>query len=153
MYISRGNWYLWSVVHLCKRIAPLLKFSWNVSEIVHDYVDFFKEKWHRFRMTSSDKVYRKTAASVNNVIKWWCTICAKEMNNNYSNVIMSAIAYQITGVLIVCSTIYSGIDQGIHPNSASLDFVRGTHGSPVDSPHKGPVMRKMFQFDDVILIP
>ena len=25
--------------------------------------------------------------------------------------------------------------------------------SPVDSPHKGPVMRKMFPFDDVIMQP
>ena len=30
-------------------------------------------------------------------------------------------------------------------------FVRGIHRWPVNSPHKGPVTRKMFPFDDVIL--
>ena len=34
---------------------------------------------------------------------------------------------------------------------ASLAFVRGIHGWPVNSPHKGPVTRKMFPFDDVIM--
>ena len=37
-------------------------------------------------------------------------------------------------------------------SSASLAFVRGIHRWPVDSPHKGPVTRKMFPFDDVIMI-
>ena len=36
-------------------------------------------------------------------------------------------------------------------SSASLAFVRGIHWWPVDSPHKGPVTRKMFPFDDVIM--
>ena len=30
-------------------------------------------------------------------------------------------------------------------------FVRGIHRWPVNSPHKGPVTRKMFPFDDVIM--
>ena len=38
-----------------------------------------------------------------------------------------------------------------HQSSASLGFVRGIHRSPVNSPHKGPVTRKMFPFDDVIM--
>ena len=36
-------------------------------------------------------------------------------------------------------------------NSASLYFVRGIHRWPVNSPHKRPVRRKMFPFDDVIM--
>ena len=36
-------------------------------------------------------------------------------------------------------------------SSASLAFVRGIHRWPVNSPHKGPVTRKMFLFDDVIM--
>ena len=35
--------------------------------------------------------------------------------------------------------------------SASLAFVREIHRRPVNSPHKGPVTRKMFPFDDVIM--
>ena len=38
-------------------------------------------------------------------------------------------------------------------SSASMDFVRGIHRWPVNSPHKRPVTRKMFPFDDVIMIP
>ena len=38
-----------------------------------------------------------------------------------------------------------------HQSSASLAFVRGIHRWPVNSPHKRPVMRKMFPFDDVIM--
>ena len=38
-----------------------------------------------------------------------------------------------------------------HQSSASLAFVRGIHRWPLKSPHKGPVTRKMFLFDDVIM--
>ena len=58
---------------------------------------------------------------------------------------------QITNLTIVYSTIYSGADQRKHQSSASLAFVRGIHRRPVNSPHKGPVTRKMFPFDDVIM--
>ena len=36
-------------------------------------------------------------------------------------------------------------------NSASLALVSGRYRWLVDSPHKGPVTRKMFPFDDVIM--
>ena len=45
----------------------------------------------------------------------------------YSNVIMSAMASQITGVSIVCSSICFDADQRKHQSSASLAFVRGIH--------------------------
>ena len=61
------------------------------------------------------------------------------------------MASQITGVSSVCSTVCSGADQRKHQSSASLAFVRGLHRWPVDSPHTGPVTRKMFPFDDVIM--
>ena len=48
--------------------------------------------------------------------------------------------------------VYSGADQRKHQSSASLAFVLGIHRWPVKSPHKGPVTRKMFSFDDVIMI-
>ena len=69
----------------------------------------------------------------------------------YSDVITSATASQITCVSIVYSTVCSGADQIKHHSSASLAFVRGIHRRPVNSPHKGPVTRKMFPFDDVIM--
>ena len=61
------------------------------------------------------------------------------------------MASQITGLMIVYSSVYSGADQRKHKSSASLAFVRGIHRRPVNSPHKGPVTWKMFPFDDVIM--
>ena len=53
---------------------------------------------------------------------------------------------------IVYSTVYSDADQRKHESSVSLAFVRGIHRGPVNSPHKWPVTRKMFPFDDVIML-
>ena len=74
-------------------------------------------------------------------------------NKHFNVVIMSAMASQITGLTIIYSTVYSGVDQRKHQSSASLAFVRGIHRWPVNSPHKGPVTGKMFPFDDVIMEP
>ena len=70
---------------------------------------------------------------------------------HYNDVIMSAMTSQITGVSIVCSSVGSGADQRKYQSSASLAFVWGSHQWPVNSPHKWPVTRKMFPFDDVIM--
>ena len=72
-------------------------------------------------------------------------------SSHYCDVIMGAIASQITSLAIVYSTIYSDADQRKHQSSASLAFVRGIHRGPTNSPHKRPVTRKMFAFDDVIM--
>ena len=66
---------------------------------------------------------------------------------------MGTMASQITSLTIVYSIVYSGADQRKHQSSVSLAFVRGIHRGPVNSPHKLPVMRKMFPFDDVIMKP
>ena len=71
--------------------------------------------------------------------------------DHYDDVIMSAIASLITSLTIVYSTVYSDVDQRKHQSSASLAFVWVIHRGPVNSPHKWPVTRKMFPFDDVIM--
>ena len=71
--------------------------------------------------------------------------------HHYDDVIKGAMASQITSLTIVYSTVYSGADQSKHQSSASLAFVWGIHRGPVNSPHKWPVTRKMFPFDDVIM--
>ena len=71
---------------------------------------------------------------------------------HYGDVIMNTMASQITSLTIVYSTIYSGAVQRKHQSSASQAFVRWIHRGPVNSPHKWPVTRKMFPFDDVIMI-
>ena len=72
-------------------------------------------------------------------------------NTHYSDVIMGMMPSQITSLIIVYSTVYLGTDQRKHQSSASLAFVWGIHRGPVNSPHKWPVTRKMFPFDDVIM--
>ena len=67
------------------------------------------------------------------------------------NIIMGALASQITSLMIVYSNVYSGADQRKHQNSTSLAFVRGIHQWLVNSLRKWPVKWKMFPFDDVIM--
>ena len=78
--------------------------------------------------------------------------CIRHLKNYYNDVIMGTIASQITSLTIVYSIVYSDADQRKHQSSASLAFVRGIHRGPVNSPHKWPLTRKIFSFDDVIMI-
>ena len=71
---------------------------------------------------------------------------------HYDDVIMTMLASQITSLTVVYSIVYSGVNQRKHQSSASLAFVREIHRGPLNFPHKWPVTRKMFPFDDVIII-
>ena len=70
-------------------------------------------------------------------ISRYCGSCIKKCDFNipiavcthYSDVVMRATAFHITGVSIVCSTVCSGADQRKHQSSTSLAFVVGS--SPV----------------------
>ena len=64
---------------------------------------------------------------------------------------MRAMAYQITSLMILYSTIYSDEDQRKLQSSASLAFVLEIHQWQMNSPHKWPVMQKMFPVDDVTM--
>ena len=70
---------------------------------------------------------------------------------HYCDIIMSAMASPIISLTIVNSTVYSSTDERKYRSPASLAFVRGIHRWTVNSPHKGPVTRKLFPFDDVIM--
>ena len=70
---------------------------------------------------------------------------------HYSDVIIGAMASPITSFTIAYSTFYSGTDQRKHQSSVSLTSVRGIHRWPLNSRFKGPVTRKMYPFDDVIM--
>ena len=92
-------------------------------------------------------------------LAWWCNAmrsisalsppCGK---GHYGDVTMGTIASQITSLVIVFSTVHLDTDQRKHQSSASLAFVWGIHRGPVNSPHKWPVTRKIFPFDDVIMM-
>ena len=55
------------------------------------------------------------------------TNTCKTASVHYNDVIMGAMASQITGPTIVYSTVYSGADQRKYQSSASLAFVQGIH--------------------------
>ena len=84
---------------------------------------------------------------------WKLSNMIQFIQNHYNGAIVAAMASQnqITDVLVVCSNVCSSTDQRKHRSSASRAFMKGIHRWPVDSPHKGPVTRKMFPFDDAIL--
>ena len=77
----------------------------------------------------------------------WCC----RSRSTVVQVMADMMASLITDVSIVYSPVCSGADQRKHQSSASLAFVWGIHRWPVNSPHKGPVTRKMFPFHDVIM--
>ena len=99
--------------------------------------------------------YQKIIINLNVLGSWFYVIHDAQgtiTQSHYNDVIMSAMTSQITGVSIVCATVVSGVYQRKHQSSASLAFVRGIHRRPVNSPHKMPVTRKLFPFDDVIML-
>ena len=63
---------------------------------------------------------------------------------------MSTMASQITSLTVVYSGVYSGVYKKKQQSSASLAYA-GSSPGPENYPHKGPVTRKMFPFDDVIM--
>ena len=67
----------------------------------------------------------------------------------YNDIMMSMMASQITSHTIVYSTVYSGAyEKNI---KVPRHWREGNSPMTVNSPHKGPVTRKMFPFDDVIM--
>ena len=65
---------------------------------------------------------------------------------HYIDVIMSMMASQITGISIVTQPF---VQAQIKEN---IKVLQGIHQWRVNSLHKGPVMQKMFSFDDVIMM-
>ena len=94
--------------------------------------------------------YRVCQIYVNHLVIF-CTCSGQNPLIHYWDVIMSVMPSQITSLTSVYSTVYSGADQRKHQSSTSLAFVRVIHRWSVNSPHKGPVTRKMFLFDDAII--
>ena len=87
-----------------------------------------------------DHIFRKPILSkmlALKMLKWSKVLLKSVITGN--EVIMSAVASQITGVWTVCSTDSWGADKRKHQSSASLAFVWGIHRRPVDSPHNMPV--------------
>ena len=71
---------------------------------------------------------------------------------HYSDVIMSAKASQITSLMIVDPTVYSGANQRKHQSSASLAFVEGNSPVTGEFPAQRASNAIFFPFDDVIMV-
>ena len=97
--------------------------------------------WHNSAISQSSREMEKSASYS------WVHLLTM-ITLHYNDVIMRAMASEITSLTVVCSTVYWGADQRKHPSSASLAFVRGFQRWPVNSAHKGSVTRKIFPFDD-----
>ena len=65
---------------------------------------------------------------------------------------MITVASQITSLTVVYSTVYSDAGQRKHQKLRVTVLCVGNSPGAVNSPHKGPVTRKMLPFDDVIMV-
>ena len=92
-------------------------------------------------------IYRHTYAHTY-IYKYFCTHIPML---HHSDVTMGAMASQITNVLVVYSTVYSGTDQRKYQGHALLAFAGGIDRWPVISPRKEPATRKMIPFNDAIM--
>ena len=133
-------------------IFPQIKSMWNV--ILHKNCVSLVHINRALQL--QNKVYVITMPFSHIMTKYMYHTCTSNDTNtsllHYGDVIMTRMASQITSLAIVYSTVYSGADQSKHQSSASLAFVWEIHRGPVNFPHKWPVTRKMFPFDDVIMI-
>ena len=126
-------------------IECLIQIDINDKRLEH-----FLVNCHKTSMVFSQHWFRWWFGAIRHQAIPWANVDL--CRHHYGDIIMGAIASQITSLTIVYSTVYSDADQRKHQSSASLAFVRGIHRGPVNSPHKWPVTRKMFPFDDVIMI-
>ena len=114
-----------------------------VTPIKHKICKLLYASWcHHIWITYIDK---------NGIMNHFKQTHGAERGYHYTGVIISEVASQITSLTIVYSAVDSGADQRKHQSPPSLAFVRGIHRWPLNSPCKGPVTRKMFPFDDVIM--
>ena len=137
-YISR-NMHMHHVVFVSFNVLTSLFYH----DFLHDFISFtlYLSEMMKLRCSINQSIMFCV------VVGHW-QICPI----HYNDVIMTTIASQITSLAVVYSTVYSDADQRKHQSSASLAFVWGIHRGPVNSPHKGPVTRKTFPFDDIIMI-
>ena len=124
-----------------------LEIKWYISNVHHYQNGHMTPQWGIERAW---KVRRVNNLCPGDTV-WLLPVILNIIGSHYNDVIMGAIASQITSLTIVCSIVYSDADQRKHQSSASLAFVWGIHRGLVNSPHKWPVTQKIFPFDDVIM--
>ena len=92
--------------------------------------------------------------------RWWSELKERVMDGLRESSLVVTVMWKGTFMFIRAgstitglTSVYSDTDQRKHQSSPSLAFVRRIHRWLVNSPHKWPVTREMFPFDDVIMNP
>ena len=133
-------------------MQPFRALHWRTLIIVHKRL--YKSTWRVLR-NAPEQIYMHISWFLRLSVVWICFAgrvnFADTSAVHYSDVVMRAMAFEITGASIVYTTVCSGTHQRKHQNSASLASVRGIHRWPLNSPHKGAVTQKTISFDDVIM--
>ena len=113
--------------------------SCNIDDLLFSVFGQINLSQQRHGCTKPNRAYVKVVKFLSLLIftgLWLTTISSYYSTNTlryirhlvssyYNDVIMSAMASQITSLTIVYSIVYSGADQRKHQSSASLAFVRG----------------------------
>ena len=150
--------FIWG--YFCKKISqpPIIKISLKVA-----YLKFYSNLpgVNEFKIASMTVMmsWHGDTFSVTTWISltkghWYVgfdVILLSVWTSHYNDVIISVMASQITSLIIGYSTVNSGVNQRKHQSFASLAFVWGIHQWQVNSPHKWPVIWKMFPFDYIIM--
>ena len=134
---------------ICHIIAPLCIINLLKWVVCYLIIQISNKRIPRNLISVCDIGFQSTFAGQSP--KRHCIIQYIPYNRHYADVIMSTMASQVTSLTIVYSIVYWDADQRKHQSFASLAFVWWIHRSPVHSPHKWPVTRKMFLFDDIIM--
>ena len=138
------------IVH-CGSVAAHLKKSIRINSVAPRWSGFditvasHREQWVISRKTDNIATAQQNTTKARKM--YWDILFNDNSDNGitHSDVIMSVMTSQITGVSIVYSTVCSGADQRKHQSSASLVFVRGIFRWPVNTPHKGQYCGKCFR--------
>ena len=115
--------------------------------------DFIVELNGTFNVEFRNINYNNIPLLLGEVSTYSKNMAAHYTGDQFNDVIMGAMAFQITSLTIVYSNVYSGADQRKQQSSALLAFVRWIHRWPVNFPHKWPVTREILPFEDVIMMP
>ena len=131
-------------LRICCRVCMLNRFSqmeYRMKYCIPNHPD--SRSLMQFINTCEQENVKETPCLLGSVfIELYDIITRSRENTNsrymqYNDVMMSAMASQITSVSTVCSIVGTGPDQTKHQSSATLAFVRGIHRWPVNSPTKG----------------
>ena len=148
-----------SIIHIMQiRLMQYLAASRITPEVPRDFVRVVGHFEHRLCTCLENEAAVEWCLTISHTV-WYAllvnglkiswVVCCPRSGPHYNDVTMGAMASHITSLTMVYSTIYSGTNQRKHPRQWPLC------GEFTDDrwipPRKGPVTRKMFSCDDVIM--